>query len=40
MAIIGVLAARAIPAFGDVFCKARTAEAAGTVAKLWAGSVT
>jgi hypothetical protein len=40
VAIIGVLAAIAIPAFGRYVRKARTAEAAGTLSKLWAGSVT
>jgi type IV pilus assembly protein PilA len=40
VAIIGVLAAVAIPAFSRYVRKARTAEAVGTLSKLWAGSVT
>ena len=40
VAIIGTLAAIAIPAFGRYIRRARTAEAAGTLSKLWAGSVT
>jgi prepilin-type N-terminal cleavage/methylation domain-containing protein len=40
VAIIGILAAVAIPAFTRYVKKARTAEAVGHLQKLWAGSVT
>ena len=39
VAILGVLAAVAIPAFSRYIRRSRTAEAAGHVSKLWAGSV-
>jgi type IV pilus assembly protein PilA len=39
VAIIGILAAIAIPAFSRYVKKARTAEASGHLNKLWAGSV-
>jgi type IV pilus assembly protein PilA len=39
VAIIGILAAIAIPAFSRYVKKARTAEAAGHLNKMWAGSV-
>jgi len=40
VAIIGVLAAIAIPAFSRYMRRARTTEAAGHLSKMWAGSVT
>src|SRR5262245_23546912 len=40
VAIIGILAAVAIPAFTKYVKKSRTAEAFGMTEKLWAGSVT
>lgn len=40
VAIIGILAAVAIPAFTKYVRKARTSEAAGQLNKLWMGSVT
>lgn len=40
VAIIGILAAVAIPAFTRYVKKSRTAEAVGHLNKLWAGSVT
>ena len=40
VAIIGILAAIAIPAFSRYVKRSRTAEAVGTLNKLWAGSVT
>jgi prepilin-type N-terminal cleavage/methylation domain-containing protein len=40
VAIIGILAAVAIPAFTRYVKKSRTAEAVGHLGKLWAGSVT
>ncbi len=40
VAIIGILAAVAIPAFTKYVKKSRTTEAFGMVEKLWAGSVT
>ena len=40
VAIIGILAALAIPSFGRYVKKARTAEAAGHLNKEWAGSLT
>jgi type IV pilus assembly protein PilA len=39
VAIIGILAAIAIPAFSRYVRRARTAEAAGHLNKMWAGSV-
>jgi len=39
VAIIGILAAIAIPAFSRYVKKSRTAEASGQLNKLWAGSV-
>ena len=39
VAIIGILAAIAIPAFSRYVKKARTAEASGHLNKMWAGSV-
>jgi len=39
VAIIGILAAIAIPAFSRYVKKSRTAEATGHINKLWAGSV-
>src|SRR5947207_7677191 len=40
VAIIGILAAVAIPAFTRYVKKSRTAEAVGHLNKMWAGSVT
>jgi prepilin-type N-terminal cleavage/methylation domain-containing protein len=40
VAIIGILAAVAIPAFSKYIKRSRTAEAAGHLNKMWAGSVT
>jgi prepilin-type N-terminal cleavage/methylation domain-containing protein len=40
VAIIGILAAVAIPAFSKYVKRAKTAEAAGHLNKMWAGSVT
>lgn len=40
VAIIGILAAVAIPAFSKYIKRARTAEAVGHLNKMWAGSVT
>jgi type II secretory pathway pseudopilin PulG len=40
VAIIGILAAIAIPAFGRYVRRARTAEAAGIMNKLWSGALT
>jgi len=40
VAIIGILAALAVPAFSRYVKKARTAEAAGHLNKQWAGSLT
>jgi prepilin-type N-terminal cleavage/methylation domain-containing protein len=40
VAIIGILAAVAIPAFSKYIKRSKTAEAAGHLNKLWAGSVT
>ncbi|HXI59699.1 MAG TPA: prepilin-type N-terminal cleavage/methylation domain-containing protein [Polyangia bacterium] len=40
VAIIGILAAVAIPAFSKYIKRSRTAEAMGHLNKLWAGSVT
>jgi prepilin-type N-terminal cleavage/methylation domain-containing protein len=40
VAIIGILAAVAIPAFSKYVKRSRTAEAAGHLNKMWAGSVT
>ena len=40
VAIIGILAAVAIPAFSKYIKRAKTAEAAGHLNKMWAGSVT
>jgi len=40
VAIIGILAAVAIPAFSKYIKRSRTAEAVGHLNKLWAGSVT
>jgi type IV pilus assembly protein PilA len=40
VAIIGILAAVAIPAFSKYIKRSRTAEAAGYLNKMWAGSVT
>jgi hypothetical protein len=40
VAIIGVLASIAIPAFSRYMRRARTTEAAGHLSKMWAGSVT
>ncbi len=40
VAIIGILAAIAIPAFSKYIRKSRTAEAVGYLNKEWAGSVT
>ena len=40
VAIIGILAAVAIPAFSKYVKRSRTAEAVGHLNKLWAGSVT
>src|SRR5690242_14410553 len=39
VAIIGILAAVAIPAFSKYIKRSKTAEAAGHLNKLWAGSV-
>lgn len=39
VAIIGILAAVAIPAFSKYIKKSRTAEASGHINKMWAGSV-
>ena len=40
VAIIGILAAIAVPAFSRYVKKSRTAEAAGQLSRLWLGSVT
>jgi len=40
VAIIGILAAVAIPAFSKYVKRSRTAEAVGHLNKMWAGSVT
>jgi prepilin-type N-terminal cleavage/methylation domain-containing protein len=40
VAIIGILAAVAIPAFSKYIKRAKTAEAAGHLNKMWAGSLT
>ena len=40
VAIIGILAAVAIPAFSKYIKRSKTAEAAGFLNKMWAGSVT
>ncbi len=40
VAIIGILAAVAIPAFSKYIKRSKTAEAAGSLNKMWAGSVT
>jgi prepilin-type N-terminal cleavage/methylation domain-containing protein len=40
VAIIGILAAVAIPAFSKYIKRSKTAEAANTLNKIWAGSVT
>ena len=40
VAIIGILAAVAIPAFSKYVKRSKTAEAAGSLNKMWAGSVT
>ena len=40
VAIIGILAAVAIPAFSKYIKRSKTAEAAGHLNKMWAGSVT
>ena len=40
VAIIGILAAVAIPAFSKYIKRSKTAEAAGQLNKMWAGSVT
>jgi prepilin-type N-terminal cleavage/methylation domain-containing protein len=39
VAIVGVLASIAVPAFGRYIRRARTAEAAGHLNKMWAGAV-